>query len=74
MSTSQVIFAATAVIAAAAWIAFAEHPTARNLRIAQPVISRIVRQPMSHRDAKAGSQNNQSRKDPEMLSNLWAYF
>jgi hypothetical protein len=34
MSTRQIIYAATVVIAAAAWFAFAEHPTARNLRIA----------------------------------------
>jgi len=32
----------------------------------------VERQPRG--DAEAGCQNNQSRKDPEILSNLWAYF
>lgn len=34
MSTNQVIFVAMVVMAAAAWVSFAEHPTARNLRVA----------------------------------------
>jgi hypothetical protein len=34
MRAEQIVFAATAVIAACAWVAFAEHPTARNLRTA----------------------------------------
>jgi hypothetical protein len=34
MSTRQIIYAASVVIAAAAWFAFAAHPTARSLRTA----------------------------------------
>jgi len=34
MSTNQLIAAASAVLVIVAWVTFAEHPTARNLRTA----------------------------------------
>ena len=34
MKTGQIAFAASVVVVGCAWIAFAEHPTARNLRVA----------------------------------------
>jgi hypothetical protein len=34
MKTEQIAFAASVIVVACVWIAFAEHPTARNLRTA----------------------------------------